>query len=140
MTPAHQTTKSAGADLYAAETVTIDPQQVRIVGTGFSLRDILPHPYSKKRKAMGWDLVFMLCNRSSIAYKKALMVCNGVGVIDQDYQDEIKVMYINMSGEPQTITKGDRIAQLVPMRYVPFIFDVENNDRDGGFGSTGNGV
>lgn len=134
MKPAHQTTKSAGADLYAAETVTIEPQQVRLVGTGFSLPELMLN------EKAGSDLVFMLCNRSSVAYKKALMVCNGVGVIDQDYQDEIKVMYINMSGEPQTINKGDRIAQLVPMRYVPFIFDVENNDRDGGFGSTGKGV
>lgn len=129
MTPTHQTTKSAGADLYSAETVTIDPQQVRLVGTGFSLTEL---PFQADH-----DLVFMLCNRSSIAYKKSLMVCNGVGVIDQDYQDEIKVMYINMSGEPQTIKKGERIAQLVPMRYVPFLFDVEDSERTGGVGSTG---
>ena len=128
MIPTHQTTKSAGADLYAAESVTIEPQQVRLVGTGFSLCE-LPHRADH-------DLVFMLCNRSSIAYKKALMVCNGVGVIDQDYQDEVKVMYINLSGEPQTINKGERIAQLVPMRYVPFLFDVEDKERSGGFGST----
>lgn len=133
MTPTHQTTKSAGADLYAAETVTIEPQQVALVGTDYSLNDISYDSSFKKYD----DLVFMLCNRSSIAYKKALMVCNGVGVIDQDYQDEIKVMFINMSGEPQTINKGERIAQLVPMRYVPFIFDVENKERVGSFGSTG---
>lgn len=134
MIPTHQTTKSAGADLYAAETVTIEPSQVRLVDTGFSLAlmtcdsDISKHD----------DLVFMLCNRSSIAYKKQLMVCNGVGVIDQDYADEIKVMFINLSHEPQTIEKGERISQLVPMRYVPYIFDVENNERVGGFGSTNN--
>ena len=128
MTPTHQTSKSAGADLYAAETVTIEPQQVRLVGTGFSLTEL---PFQADH-----DLVFMLCNRSSIAYKKALMVCNGVGVIDQDYQDEVKVMYINLSGEPQTIKKGERIAQLVPMRYVPFLFDFEDRERTGGFGST----
>ena len=129
MTPTHQTTFSAGADLYAAETVTIEPQQVRLVGTGFSLAEL---PYKADH-----DLVFMLCNRSSIAYKKSLMVCNGVGVIDQDFEDEIKVMYINMSGEPQTINKGERVAQLVPMRYVTNLFDVEDNKRCGGFGSSG---
>lgn len=128
MIPTHQTTKSAGADLYAAETVTIEPQQVRLVGTGFSLAEL---PYQADH-----DLVFMLCNRSSIAYKKALMVCNGVGVIDQDFEDEIKVMYINMSGEPQTINRGDRIAQLVPMRYVPCVFPANETERSGGFGST----
>ncbi|QAY18013.1 deoxyuridine 5'-triphosphate nucleotidohydrolase [Pseudoalteromonas phage C7] len=127
MIPTHQTDKSAGADLYAAETVTIEPNQVRLIGTGFSLPN-----YN-----LG-DLVFMLCNRSSIALKKQLMVCNGVGVIDQDYKDEIKVMFINLSGEPQTITKGERISQLVPMRYVTGLFGVEGNERVGGFGSTNN--
>lgn len=129
MIPKHQTTKSAGADLHASETVTIEPQQVRLIGTGFWLADL--------NYIADSDLVFMLCNRSSIAYKKSLMVCNGVGVIDQDYTGEIKVMYINMSGEPQTISKGDRIAQLVPMRYVTNLFDVEDNKRKGGFGSSG---
>lgn len=127
MTPKHQTIQSAGADLYAAETVTIDSGQVRLVGTGFKLPDF----------NLG-DLVFMLCNRSSIAFKKQLMICNGVGVIDQDYKDEIKAMFINMSDKPQTINKGERIAQLVPMRYVTCLFDVEDNERNGGIGSTGN--
>lgn len=129
MIPKHQTAQSAGADLYAAETVTIEPQQVRLVGTGFSLNEL---PYQADH-----DLVFMLCNRSSIAFKKQLMVCNGVGVIDQDYTDEIKVMFINMSDKPQTINKGERIAQLVPMRYVTGLFDVEDKERNGGIGSTG---
>ena len=130
MIPTHQTAKSAGADLYADETLTIAPGMVKLVETGFFIRDLMLN------ERAGSDLVFMLCNRSSIAYKKSLMVCNGVGVIDQDYQDEVKVMYINLSGEPQTIIKGERIAQLVPMRYVPFIFDVEYKERSGGFGST----
>ena len=129
MIPTHQTKFSAGADLYAAETVTIEPQQVRLVGTGFSLAEL---PYQADH-----DLVFMLCNRSSIAYKKSLMVCNGVGVVDQDFEGEIKVMYINMSNDPQAINKGDRIAQSVPMRYVTNLFDVEDNKRCGGFGSSG---
>lgn len=128
MIPKHQTTQSAGADLYASETVTIEPQQVRLVGTGFCLTDL---PCQA-----GSDLVFMLCNRSSVAFKKSLMVCNGIGVIDQDYIDEIKVMYINMSDKPQTINKGERIAQLVPMRYVSGVFGVEDKKRDGGIGST----
>lgn len=129
MTPKHQTTQSAGADLYAAETVTIDSGQVRLVGTGFSLPEL--------GYLADHDLVFMLCNRSSIALKKQLMICNGVGVIDQDFKDEIKAMFINMSDKPQTINKGERIAQLVPMRYVSGIFDVEDNERNGGIGSTG---
>lgn len=128
MIPKHQTTNSAGADLYAAETVTIESGQVILVGTGFSLTEL---GYISDH-----DLVFMLCNRSSIAFKKQLMICNGVGVIDLDYKDEIKAMFINMSDKPQTINKGERIAQLVPMRYVSGVFEVEDKERDGGIGST----
>ena len=137
MTPAHATTRSAGADLHAVETVTLEPQEVRLIGTGFSLPDVLQNGFEQNGfEQHGSDLVFMLCNRSSVAYKKSLMILNGVGVIDQDYKDEIKVMYMNMGGVKQTINKGERIAQLVPMRYVPFVFDVNNNERNGGFGST----
>ena len=132
MTPVHATTRSAGADLHAAETVTLEPQEVRLIGTGFSLPDVLQNGFEQH----GSDLVFMLCNRSSVAYKKSLMILNGVGVIDQDYKDEIKVMYMNMGGVKQTINKGERIAQLVPMRYVPFVFDIKDSERSGGFGST----
>lgn len=131
MIPKHQTTNSAGADLYAAETVTIESGKVRLVGTGFSLAEINLH-----KAPSNHELVFMLCNRSSVAFKKQLMICNGVGVIDLDFKDEIKAMFINMSDKPQTINKGERIAQLVPMRYVPFLFDVEDKERDGGIGST----
>lgn len=131
MIPKHQTTQSAGADLYAAETVTIESGKVKLVGTGFSLTEI-----DSIRVVKSWQLVFMLCNRSSIAFKKQLMICNGVGVIDQDYKDEIKAMFINMSDKPQTINKGERIAQLVPMRYVSGVFGVEDKERDGGIGST----
>lgn len=129
MTPVHETTRSAGADLRSAEPVTLEPQEVRLIGTGFSLAE-LP-------RQTDHDLVFMLCNRSSIAFKKSLMILNGVGVIDQDYKDEIKVMYMNMSGERQTISKGEKIAQLVPMRYVAGIFESKDTERSGGFGSTG---
>ena len=127
MTPKHQTKYSAGADLSANETVVIKPNEIRLVGTGCFVPQI---------KSIDEDLVFMLCNRSSVAYKRGLIVANGIGVIDQDYCDEIKVMFINLSCESRVIQKGEKIAQLVPMRYVPGYFDVVKNDRVGGFGST----
>ena len=127
MTPKHQTKYSAGADLHANETVVIKPNEIKLVGTGYFLPPI---------KFGGEDLVFMLCNRSSIAYKRGLIVANGIGVIDQDYCDEIKVMFINLSCESRVIQKDEKIAQLVPMRYVPGCFDVVDCKRKGGFGST----
>jgi len=130
MKPKHQTKLSAGADLKAAETVTLEHGKVRLVPTGYSISEL---PYGT---ASTFDFVFMLFNRSSMA-KKQVILANGVGVIDQDYKEEIKVMLLNLSGEDITINRGDRIAQLVPMRYVPFVFDVKEGDRKGGFGSTG---
>lgn len=132
MTPKHKTTYSAGADLTASESVTIEPMQTRLVGTGFSLCEI-----KTPRPASYHEIVYMLHVRSSIAYKRGLILTNGVGVIDSDYKDEIKVMLTNLSDKPQTVIAGERIAQLVPMRYQPFIFECEENDRVGGFGSTG---
>lgn len=132
MTPKHKTKYSAGADLEANETVTIEPMQTRLIGTGFSLCEI-----KTLKPASEHEIVYMLHVRSSIAYKRGLILTNGVGVIDSDYKDEIKVMLTNLSDKRQTVNTGERIAQLVPMRYQPFIFDVEENERQGGFGSTG---
>ena len=129
MIPKHQTKLSAGADLYAAETVTLENGKVRLIPTGFSISEL---PYESLST---FDMVFMLFNRSSMA-KKQVILANGVGVVDQDYKDEIKVMLLNLSGSDVTINKGDRIAQLVPMKYVPFVFEVKQSDRKGGFGST----
>lgn len=127
--PTHKTLYSAGADLESNETVTIEPNQIRLVGTGFAL--------SYDQRSLVENLVFMLAIRSSIALNKGLMLSNSVGVIDSDYTDEIKVMLFNPTGKPVTIEYGERIAQLIPMQYVPDVFDVESNQRKGGFGSTG---
>lgn len=131
MLPKHKTKRSAGADLTASETVTIDPGEVALVGTGFSLVELQP------QISLIANLYFNLHVRSSTAYKRGLILTNGVGVIDADYKDEIKVMLTNLSNMPQTIIAGERIAQLVPQTYHPFIFECEENDREGGFGSTG---
>lgn len=130
MKPTHKTKFSAGADLTASETVTINPGQVALVGAGFSLTELPEHVLSTP------FLYFNLHVRSSTAYKRGLILTNGVGVIDADYKDEVKVMLTNLSNISQTVIAGERIAQLVPQTYQPFIFEVDENDRVGGFGST----
>jgi hypothetical protein len=40
-------------------------------------------------------------------------VPNTPGTIDSDYRGELKVILINHGPEPFTLTRGDRIAQLV---------------------------
>ena len=60
----------------------------------------------------------------------------GVGLIDSDYPDEIKCMYTNLSAKPVTLERGERVAQLVPVQYVYGVFDIDDAERQGGFGST----
>ena len=130
-TPKHQTKFAAGADLIAAEDTIINPNQTVLVSTGYFFSEEV---LSKLQK---YNLVVNLHARSSLAWKKNLLLMNGVGVIDADYSDEIKVMYRNVGLEPVKLEKGERIAQLVPLTYVSNIFEVIENERNGGFGSSG---
>ena len=121
-----QTKNSAGADLSASVDVVIPPQAIILVPTGEWLDT-------------GVDidgLFYLLAARSSLAYKKGLLLANGVGIIDADYKDEIKVMLYNSTDNPVLIQRGERIAQLIPTTYLALYPSLEQ-ERDGGFGSTG---
>ncbi len=67
---------------------------------------------------------------------------NAPGTIDSDYRGEIKCIVVNLSNEAQTISPGERIAQLVVARYERIEW-LETTDLTasvrgtGGFGSTG---
>ena len=126
MIPTHKTKGSAGADLVCAKTVTIQPNETILVSTGAYVPSGLPK-----------GIALLLMARSSIAYKKRLLLANGVGLIDSDFSDEIKCMYTNLNTEPVTLERGERIAQLVPVQYVYGVFEIEDKERSGGFGSTG---
>ncbi len=77
--------------------------------------------------------------RSSLSAKGIL--CQ-LGTIDSDYRGEIKVILVNLSGEPFEIKRGDRIAQLVLAPIGRAVLNqVEVLDatvrNTGGFGSSG---
>lgn len=122
-----QTNFSAGADLSASEQVIIPAKEIVLVPTGFKLNNNL---------SFGSTIFYLLAARSSLAFKKGLLLANGVGIIDYDYKDEIKVMLYNTNDRDVTILKDERIAQLIPMNYLPH-FPVLDSVRNGGFGSTG---
>ena len=71
-----------------------------------------------------------------------MVVLNSPGTIDADYRGEVKVILMNLGSEPVTISRGERVAQLViaPVTRVA-ITEVEDVDEtirgSGGFGSTG---
>jgi dUTP pyrophosphatase len=86
-----------------------------------------------------------LASRSGLSYRSGIEV--GAGVIDADYQGEIKVILYNLSDQPFNFKGGDRIAQLILEKYLtPVIKVVTSNTQlfgvttrgSSGLGSTGN--
>ena len=70
------------------------------------------------------------------------MLGNLVGLIDSDYQGELKISTWNRSSNPQNIEPGDRIAQLIITPVIRPVFvevhDFNMSERgEGGFGHTG---
>ena len=81
--------------------------------------------------------------RSGLSSKRGLNLINCVGIIDEDYVEEVFVPVYNNSQEKLRIFNGDRIAQAVLVFNQRAIINYTNerpsrkSDRDGGFGSTG---
>ena len=67
---------------------------------------------------------------------------NTPGTIDADYRGEIKIIMTNLGKETFTISRGERIAQMVinkieQVQWKP-VTSLDSSDRgDGGFGHTG---
>lgn len=129
--PAYGSEGAVGADLYACleEAVTVQPGEVFWVPTGIALE--VPAGCA--------GLVYA---RSSLGTKRGLAPANKVGVIDPDYRGEIKVVLLNHSKQPQTITPGERVAQFVITPVLQPLYEeaeaLSDTDRGtGGFGSTG---
>ena len=129
--PTKGSVEAAGADLYAlcTEDITIEPSATVMIRTGIAIE--LPQ-----------GTVGLIYARSGIASKRGLAPANKVGVVDNDYRGEVMVALHNHSTAPQTITNGERIAQLVVMPYYCVSFtevdELSDTDRgEGGFGSTG---
>ncbi|MBH5299415.1 dUTP diphosphatase [Corynebacterium silvaticum] len=121
----------AGVDLYATESVQIQPGHRALVGTGVAL-------------ALPLGTVGLIHPRSGRALKEGLSIVNAPGTIDADYRGEIKVCLINLDPQtPISIERGQRIAQLViqKVELVDFVEVEELLDNTvrgaGGYGSTG---
>ncbi len=129
--PTYGSEFSAGADLYACETedITIAPGETRLIHTGLSFE--IPEGFGG-----------FIYARSGLATKKGLAPANKVGVIDADYRGEVMVSLHNHSMEAQTVSPGERVAQLVIAPFLKAEFTVAEELSDtvrgaGGFGSTG---
>ncbi len=129
--PTYGTDFSAGADLYAITDgdISIEPGQTILVHTGLAFE--IPEGY-----------VGLVYARSGLATKRGLAPANKVGVIDADYRGEVMVALYNQSSQVQTLSSGERIAQIViaPFLHAEFYEANELSDTvrgTGGFGSTG---
>lgn len=130
--PEYATSASAALDLRAAidAPLTIAPGQAELVPSGIAIH--LSDP----------GLCAMVLPRSGLGHKHGLVLGNGTGLIDADYQGPLMISVWNRGREAFTMAPGDRIAQLVVLpivRVVPQVVDAfEDSARGaGGFGHTG---
>lgn len=130
--PAYQSDQAAGLDLVAAvdegAPVVIKKRARALIPTGLSIE--LPSGYEAQVRP-----------RSGLALKHGVTVLNSPGTIDADYRGEVKIILINLGDEPFTISRGERIAQLVvaPVSQAVLVPVTAINDTRrgaGGFGST----
>ena len=106
----------------------------RLIGDGQQPGHRHHHPAVQ----LGDDEVLKLYDRSSNPVKRGIALINSVGIIDSDYYpQEFKGLFMNISKEPVTISKGQRIMQGVFVKYLTTDDDNANGKRTGGFGSTG---
>ena len=83
--------------------------------------------------------------RSSMSAKHGLIISNGTGIIDLDYDGEIMICLhkpiknVKIIADLETeIKKGQPIAQISLIEHKSYLFGVDTEDkRTGGFGSTG---
>lgn len=130
--PTYGSQFAAGADLYACtngETVTFGPGETKLIKTGIAME--IPEGYA--------GLIYA---RSGIANKRGLAPSNKVGVVDSDYRGEIMVSLHNHSLAEQSITDGERVAQMVIAPFLKVEYTeveelTETVRGEGGFGSTG---
>lgn len=130
--PKYATEGSAGMDLSACidKPIKLGPNEVQLIGTGIAIH--IKNP----------SIAATLLPRSGLGHKKGIVLGNLVGLIDSDYQGELKISCWNRSTEPFTVNPGDRICQIAFLPIVKVSFNVvsdfdESERAENGFGSSG---
>ena len=131
--PNYSTVGSAAFDLIAAidEPIEVEPFKTCFVPSGIAV----------------WlansTLAMLVLPRSGKGCNEGLVLGNTVGLIDSDYQGELRMCVYNRTQTTLTINPGDRIAQamIIPKYQAKLnVVSVFSNMTDrgvGGFGSTG---
>lgn len=130
--PAYATAGSAGLDLRAAidSELVLMPGQAQLLPSGISIHIEDP------------GLCALVLPRSGLGHKHGIVLGNGTGLIDADYQGPLLISVWNRGDKPHTIVPGDRIAQLVLVPVARAVLEVvdefaKSERGEGGFGHTG---
>lgn len=153
--PQYSSIHDAGADVYAIEDATIHPGETKIIPTGFKI-------------ALPPGFAILIHPRSGLSARTKMRIANSIGLCDAGYRDEYKIIIENIEpaikdisysfnedstikidsilhGSDVHISKGERIAQLrlvevpkINFYRVDDIMKVDNEDRGGGLGHSGN--
>lgn len=130
--PDYATPASAALDLRAAldKSLTLAPGDAALVPSGLAIH--LADP----------TLCALVLPRSGLGHKHGIVLGNGTGLIDADYQGPLLISVWNRGHEAFTIAPGDRIAQLLVLPIVRATLRVvdtfeESARGSGGFGHTG---
>ena len=130
--PAYATDASAGLDLRAAldAPLQLAPGDAALIPSGLAIH--LADP----------GLCAMVLPRSGLGHKHGIVLGNGTGLIDADYQGPLMISTWNRGAAAYTIEPGDRIAQLVLLPIVRATLQVVDTFEEsargaGGFGHTG---
>jgi dUTP pyrophosphatase len=128
--PPQRAHDSAGFDLFSAEDGVLGPGERGEFGTGIAL-------------AIPEGCAGLVLPRSGLAARHGIALVNAPGLIDPDFRGEVRVLLLNTDmNEPFEVTIGDRIAQLLLVRFeTPELAEQLALDAtargEGGFGSTG---
>ena len=130
--PAYATEASAGLDLRAAleAPLVLGPGETALLPSGIAIHLADPH------------LCAVVLPRSGLGHRHGIVLGNGTGLIDADYQGPLLISVWNRGHEAFTIQPGDRIAQVMVLPVVRVSLQVVDTFADsargtGGFGHTG---
>lgn len=132
--PQYATGGSAGLDLRACldKPLVLEAGRAELIPTGLSIYVEDP------------GLAAVILPRSGLGHKHGIVLGNLVGLIDSDYQGELKISCWNRGSTSFRVEPGERIAQLVVVPVVQVELEVvesfeESARGSGGFGHTGRG-
>ena len=120
----------AGFDLYALESLRLDPGERASVRTGIAVE--IPQGQAG-----------LVLPRSGLADRHGIALVNAPGLIDAGYRGEVRVLLLNTDRlNTFEVAAGDRVAQLVLVRIeappLEVVEELSGSERGaGGFGSSG---